>query len=204
MRNLIWRKRGLTAGEIAVHCGHRRIWRRLVESGAPHALVLEDDFGIVDVEAFGRALEDCVRRPEGWDIIKLFDFGPKKPLLRRRLGDSEIVAHQFPPTGAVAYIIKNEAARRLLERKRFFRAVDEEFSWPWEFGLGIWSLSPNCVEEVSVGLGGSVRAPLGSGPPDRNALRAVWANVIKAWKTVRAWSYRSHMARRLDRGQKTA
>ena len=199
---LLWQKRSLSAGEIAVYCGHRRIWARLVDSGAPFALVLEDDFGISDPQAFCAVLDDCERHPEGWDVIKLFDFNPKPVRLRRRLGTSELVAHRFPAAGAVGYVIGRAAAERMLSRQRFFRAVDEDWSWPWEFALSIWSLSPNCIEEISVGLGGSVRAPATGPSPSRHPLRALWANAVQTWKSLRARSYAGSMARRLDRAQK--
>jgi len=204
IRNLLWQKRSLSAGEIAVYCGHRRIWARLVDSGAPFALVLEDDFGISDPQAFCAVLDDCERHPEGWDVIKLFDFNPKPVRLRRRLGTSELVAHRFPAAGAVGYVIGRAAAERMLSRQRFFRAVDEDWSWPWEFALSIWSLSPNCIEEISVGLGGSVRAPATGPSPSRHPLRALWANAVQTWKSLRARSYAGSMARRLDRAQKRA
>ena len=203
-RNLFWQKRSLSAGEIAVYCGHRKIWARLVDSGAPFALVLEDDFGISDPATFHAILDDCKRHQDGWDIVKLFDFNPKPVRLRRRLGQSEIVAHRFPAAGAVGYLITRDAAQRMLSRKLFFRAIDEDWSWPWEFNLAIWSLSPNCIEEISVGLGGSVRAPATGPSPRRHPVRALWANVIQMWKSLRARSYAGSMARRLDRAQKRA
>jgi len=203
-RNLLWQKRSLSPGEIAVYCGHREIWRRLLDSGAPFALVLEDDFGISDPKGFRAILNDCERHPEGWEIVKLFDFNPKPVRLRRRLGESELVAHRFPAAGAVGYLIKREAAMRMLARQRFFRAIDEDWSWPWEFDLDIWSLSPNCIEEISVDLGGSVRTPATSLPPPRNPLRALWANAIQAWKSMRSHMHVRHMARRLDPPRKRA
>ncbi|MGY6708390.1 MAG: glycosyltransferase family 25 protein [Rhizobiaceae bacterium] len=204
LQNLIWQKRSLSPGEIAVYCGHREIWRRLVDSGARFGLVLEDDFGISDAEGFRAILDDCERHPDGWDIVKLFDFNPKPVRLRRRLGSSELVAHRFPAAGAVGYLINREAATRMLARRRFFRAIDEDWSWPWEFDLRVWSLSPNCIEEISVDLGGSVRSPAASLPPPRNPIRAIWANVIQAWKALRSKGHVRDMSRRLDPPSKRA
>jgi len=204
LQNLVWQKRSLSAGEIAVYCGHRRIWRRLVESGAPFALVLEDDFGVADSRAFRTILDDCADHPDGWDIVKLFDFNPKPVRLRRELGASELVAHRYPAAGAVGYLIARAAAERMLSRRRFFRAVDEDWSWPWEFELKIWSLAPSCIEEISVDLGGSVRAPATSTLRRRNSLRAIWANAIQMWKRVRSHAHLRRMSQRLDPLRKKA
>src|SRR5690606_17011742 len=132
-------KRNLTYGEMAVYCGHRAIWREFLKSGKEVALVLEDDFQIVDVTGFREALEDCLAHPEEWSIVKFFDFYPKRIKKRKILGRSELVKHKYVAGGTVAYLINRDAARGLLERPKFFRQVDEDFSWGWELGLNIWS-----------------------------------------------------------------
>jgi len=119
--------------------------------------------------------------------LKFFDFMPKRVLERKSVNSTSIVRHKYPAWGAVAYLIDRDAAERLLSRRRFFRAVDEDFSWHWELGLSIWSVSPNLVEEVSPVLGGSLlENDRVSNKRRRNTLRSLWGNVIQAFKFVRS------------------
>lgn len=137
LKNLLLSRRSLTAGEIAVYAGHRRIWKAIDDAGIPYALVLEGDFHVVDKEKFLATLGDCLSAPKHWDIIKFFDFKPKRVVRRLRLGKANLVAYKYPASGAVAYLISGDAVRRLLKRPQIFRAVDVDLSWPWEFGLRI-------------------------------------------------------------------
>lgn len=79
------------------------------------------------------------------------------------------------------YMINRDAATKLLSRSRFFRAVDEDLSWPWELGLSVWSVSPNPVAEVSHTLGRSLlEADRKAGKRKKNIARSLWGNVIQA------------------------
>ena len=113
-------------------------------------------------------------------------------LERRAIGSTGIVRYKYAASGAVAYLIDRKAAQKLLSRKRFFRAVDEDLSWPWELGLSIWSVSPNLVEEVSHNLGGSLlEMDRKSTKRRRNIARSLWGNVIQAYKLARSKAYNS-------------
>ncbi|MCV0352547.1 MAG: glycosyltransferase family 25 protein [Nitratireductor sp.] len=188
--NLLLSKRSLTNGEVAVYCGHRKIWRKFLASHHTHALILEDDFRINDKDKFLRAICDGFDHSLDWDILKFFDFKPKRVLERKAINETSIVRYKYAASGAVAYLIDREAAEKLLSRKRFFRAVDEDLSWPWELGLSVWSVSPNLVEEVSHTLGGSLlEADRMSKKRRRNVFRSLWGNVIQAYKLVRSKTY---------------
>jgi len=56
----------------------------------------------------------------------------------------------------VGYVLSRNGARKLLAKEKLFRQIDEDFKHPWEFGLDIWSLTPNLVTENSRALGGSL------------------------------------------------
>lgn len=189
--NLLLAKRDLTPGEIAVYAGHRKIWQAIVDGGEPCALVFEDDFRALDRDRFQAALRDCLSAAERWDIVKFFDFKPKRVIRRSRAGATDLVAYKYPASGAVAYLISRDAALRLLARRRIFRPVDEDFSWPWEFRLRIWSVSPNLVEEVSPDLGGSHLEQMRLANKSRRPLgRRLWANILQGWKLCRSYMFR--------------
>lgn len=188
--NLLFAKRSMTSGEIAVYAGHRKIWQAIVDSGMAYALVFEDDFRVLDGTRFKATLRDCLPALAGWDIVKFFDFRPKRVIRCRRVGATDLVAYKYPAPGAVAYLISRDAARRLLARRRIFRPVDVDFSWPWEFGLRIWSILPNLVDEVSHNLGGShLEATRLANRARRTIWRGLWADVLQAWKLVCAYIY---------------
>lgn len=194
VRNLLLARRSMTRGEIAVYEGHRRAWRAFLETESEYALILEDDFYVPDRARFLCAIDDCLSRPSGWDIVKFFDFRPKRVRCRLRLGETALVTYKYAASGAVAYLISRDAATRLLTRRRIFRPVDEDFSWAWEFGLRIWSTEPNLVEEISHQLGGShLERARRHNKTRRNAVRPVWANVIQAWKLCCSVAFNSRL-----------
>ncbi len=154
-KNLIYSKRSLSPQEVAVYLGHRKIWGQIVAGQSKVALVAEDDLSVVDAAVFLHVLrnaQDCA----DWNILKLFDFAPKKIMASRDWHGLNIVDYKYPASGCVAYLITRDAAKRLLQRRHFYRAVDEDLSWCWEFDLKVRSISPNIVAEVSQHLGGSL------------------------------------------------
>lgn len=195
LRNMLMSKRSLTRGEIAVYAGHRAIWQRLVESGAQLALVLEDDFRIIDDEALRTIMHDCRLSADRWDVVKLFDFRPKRIVLRNVFGTTKVVAFKYPASGAVAYLITRDAALKLLRRRKIYRPVDEDISHMWEFGIRVWSVCPNVVTEHSDALGGSKIGEERSARMERRRpARSVWGNVLQGVKLARSIAYRRRLA----------
>lgn len=156
IRNFLLYRRGLSAGEISVYLGHRRIWETFLDDGADYALVLEDDFLIINEGALKQAIADAVAHPQHWDVVKFFDLNRKRSIAAMDLGSTRFVCRKYPPYGAVAYLIKPSAARALLERKHIFRPVDDDIGHPWEFSLRVWSTERNLVTENAKNVGGSL------------------------------------------------
>ncbi|GHC62967.1 glycosyltransferase family 25 protein [Limoniibacter endophyticus] len=187
VKNLLFSKRDLTLGEIAVYCGHRAIWRNFLESDAKHLLVMEDDFVVLDPRKFIEALADCLDKQSDWGMVKFFDYRPKRVRRRKQLNATEIVQYKYAASGAVCYLINRQTAENFLKRKRFFRAVDEDFSWGWELGLDVWSVTPNLMADGSETLGGSLlQDDRLAKKKQRNLPRSFWANLIQAYKLTRS------------------
>lgn len=185
--NFVFAKRSLTSQEIACYASHRKAWKAFLESDSPYALILEDDFRVVDPEIFRVAIRDCEMESGRWDIVKFFEFSRKRVWRRMTFGSTRLVAYKYQSAGAVAYLINRKAAQRLLKRKRIFRPVDEDLSWNWEFGLRLWTTEHNLVDEVSDVLGGShIQGARMLAKTNRHAVRTAWANVIQAWKLGRS------------------
>jgi GR25 family glycosyltransferase involved in LPS biosynthesis len=187
-KNFFLSKRPLTETEIAIYAGHRKIWGEIAEGEDDVALVMEDDAQIVDSAAILAAMADSASHREAWDIVKFFDFHPKPVARSVQWGSTRLVVHRTVASGAVCYMIKRAAAAALLARTKIFRAIDEDLSHPWEFGLSIWSVEPNPVAEVSDTLGGSIRLQT---PHAREThwARSAYAEILQGYKKVRTLLY---------------
>ena len=192
--NRILMKRALSDGEIACYVSHRRMWQAFLDSGAEHALFLEDDFGIVDNTALISSINDCLSFCRTWDVIKLFDYNPKRVVQSRSLGNTRFVAYKYPASGNVGYMMNRKAARSLLARKRFARPVDEDMAHMWEFDIRIWSVVPNPLIEISNKLGGSsIETERVLTKRGKSIGRSLWGNVLQAWKLGNSIRHRRKM-----------
>jgi glycosyl transferase family 25 len=103
----------LGAGAYACFQSHRQCWQRLIESGAPHAMVLEDDLLLAG--DFADYLED------GWvpadaDLVRLETMGIRVHLDRTRIpagGGRYLARLRSLHLGAGCYVIARAAAIRL-------------------------------------------------------------------------------------------
>lgn len=156
--NSRWMKRPLTAGEIAVYAGHRKMYAEFLGGAAEFGLFLEDDFEITCLADFHYLIDHVDRAMADADMLKLFSYGDKtgRVIKRRTCGPLEIARYHRNSAGAVGYVLSRRGAMKLLAKNKLFRQIDEDFKHPWEFGLDIWSVTPNLVTENSRSLGGSL------------------------------------------------
>jgi glycosyl transferase family 25 len=188
-RNRFGMKRPLTRVEIAVYGSHRRAWERLIQSGKPSALILEDDFTISDQATFLSAINNSAKilGPKR-DIVKLFDFEKRKanrPLVLREVEGITLVKWSSPTAGMVAYLITREAAQKFLSRPKIWRQIDEDTKFFWELELDIWSV-PDCpVADNSDALGGSLIEHERLRNRQRRLSRSLWGNVLSINRRLR-------------------
>lgn len=153
-------KRPLSRGEVAAYLSHRRALEAFIETDAEFALVLEDDFALIELDHFVEAITSILRAPARWDLIKLFDYrGPKRPRARLDLGRLAIVEYKSQTSGMVGYLVRRSGARKIMLRPRLFRPIDEDIKFYWEMDLRAFSVTPNLVAEISDTLGGSAIEP---------------------------------------------
>ncbi len=194
-KNRFFTKRSLSDQEVAVYLGHRKIWSKILDSRNEVSLIVEDDLSIIDHCNFFNVMEGA-SSSLSWDILKLFDFAPKRIVATHDWHGVKIVDYKYPASGLVAYLITRDAASRLLKRQRFFRPVDEDISWCWEFDLCVRSVSPNIVDEVSHQLGGSLIEESRFAERQRkNLLRSLVGMASAGVKQIRA---RRHLKRILS------
>lgn len=180
-------KRPLSRGEVAAYLSHRRALEAFLKTDAEFAIVLEDDFGLVEPDRFAEAVIGVLRAPVSWDLIKLFDYGRRK---RSRaslsLGQLAIVEYKSQTSGMVGYIARRSGAEKLTSRSSLFRPIDEDIKFYWELDLRVFSVAPNLVTEISDGLGGSSIGPERQRLRDKRSIgRSLRGNKIKLGHMLR-------------------
>lgn len=141
--------RTLSQGEIGCYLSHRECWKRIVESGEPYGIVLEDDINITgDVL---KAVELIEQVDFSWDLVKLAPYNRKtrKVMLSHKLDDEfELVIHNKPMSGCAATIYSRQGAQKLLATtEQFYRPVDTDIQHFWEKGIYVWSLAPYVFQQ---------------------------------------------------------
>lgn len=132
----------LSNTEIGCFLSHIECWKRLLQSDAKFALILEDDLFIkgkvVD------ALAEIKNIATDWDCIKLIE----QPIKRRSLhientGDFQLVTYDKIPSRTGAYVLSKSGAQKMLKKcNSIGRPIDIEFQYWWEKDLKVFGLKP--------------------------------------------------------------
>jgi glycosyl transferase family 25 len=122
-------------GDQCCTLSHMEAWRQFLASGDSHGLILEDDV-LLDGDA-GPLLRDAAWVPPGAGLLKIERYGPpsQRVLLTQigDIGDGRQVGRMLSRhTGAAAYIVTRDVARRLLDWDR-----------PWTLPVDHMLFNPN-------------------------------------------------------------
>lgn len=117
-------ERPLSRAEVSCYLSHRSLWKRVIDENTP-ALILEDDAYVSD------DLPQLLNEMSGMSInyINLETRGRKKVVsksIEHEIGDYKLRKLYYGGTGAAAYILWPEGARKLLamERRHGFALAD--------------------------------------------------------------------------------
>ena len=105
----------ISAAEVGCFQSHRAAWQRVVDASWPFAIVMEDDVRVHS--SFGPLVSDASWVPERCDLVKL-DTRATVVWLGRpaaRAQDMDLRPIHSPTYGAGAYLLRRDAARRLLD-----------------------------------------------------------------------------------------
>lgn len=110
----MWTGLRMSAGAYACLQSHRKAWQQLLDSGAPHAMIFEDD--LLFAEGIAAYLDDGWV-PEDADIVKLETFGTRTHI--DRTASTTVAGHRLhrlrsTHIGAGAYVLTAATAQRLL------------------------------------------------------------------------------------------
>lgn len=133
----------LIGPELGCYLSHVALWRELVASDAPAMVILEDDFAAAPHLA--TTLAALARDAGDWDMVKLYTRRPEARVVARRVlaGDVDLAMPYQIPNTTLGYVIRRDAARRLLEcLLPFARPIDEDLKRFWEHGLKVWIVLP--------------------------------------------------------------
>lgn len=171
-------KHPLVPPEIGCYLSHIAAWERIAAGDAPGGIVLEDDFRITgDLKT---AIERLAANADGWDLTKLFSFKPVTLQgTPRELGQGFLLGTPTRvPSTTLGYAITKAGAQKLADQARpFFRPVDEDHKFFWEYDLNVAMLLPCPIaigeQDTVSGTVGEVRRKAGRGD-DRSMLTRVW------------------------------
>lgn len=163
----------LRPGEIGCLASHRRCWARLVESGAPFALIAEDDL-LVDPPRLDRALDMIASHADPAMYVRLPVKARETPgKVLAEDGDMRLILPRVIGLQTVAQVVGRDAAARLLTvTKRIDRPVDTLLQMHWVTGQPIHSLLPNGNREAVAG--GSTVQGTTTGKLRREVQRALY------------------------------
>ena len=137
--------RNLTLGEIGCYISHMRVWEHIVTHSIPMCVILEDD--IIIKSHLTNTIESA-EKLKNWDFIKLSDSRDLAFINTHPLESEFVLGNYFKvPNGAQGYILSLEGAKKLLQRKPFFRPVDVDMQFHTEVGLNMIGIKPYPVAE---------------------------------------------------------
>ena len=147
----VMRGRELASGQIGCLLSNWLIWQRLVETGTPCAIILQDDARLED--GFQVIIEEIMKADVEWDIVQL---APKRryridKVLAALDGCRWLVRYRRRFGGAVGYLIRMEAAEALLHYCWRIRApIDWLYAEWWQNGLRFYAVDPAIVRHAGV------------------------------------------------------
>lgn len=154
----------ISRGDLACTLSHRKFWRRLLETGEPYAVVLEDDAILADDSGQFFATTDWI--PPAAEVVKLERYGRLRPMFmdrNMRPAHTRRVGRFYGKcAGTAGYVVSAAGARRLLAATTSVDdPIDQMMFNPGRsalFGqLAPYVLEPAIVEQEQVAVPSDIR-----------------------------------------------
>ena len=146
---------GIGGGELGCFLSHRAAWRKIVDEGWDHALIVEDD--AEPLAALWPGVEALLARQTLSEMYIRLPAKPREagPVLDRE-GQVSLVLPRRIGLQTVAQVVGRAAAARLLRASETIdRPVDTFLQMHWATGQPVHSILPCPVRELTAELGGS-------------------------------------------------
>lgn len=141
--------RDLTPNEIGCVLSHLKALREFVETGAPYAVIMEDD--VVFSPEMKEGIDYIVHRTAGWQVLKLFSRRGKTVDITPSSAPADApVRFIFPKKiywATVAILYTREAAEWVLEHCRtYYMAWDAQLSYLLlKYGIPYCAVDPDLI-----------------------------------------------------------
>ncbi|MFD1745594.1 glycosyltransferase family 25 protein [Rhizobium helianthi] len=139
--------RPLMPGEYGCYKSHLKAFERLIESGKPAALVIEDDISLSH-DLLERAKSVAMTVPKEC-VVKLVNHRTQgfRPLFTTAKGDAVGFARLGPQGSAACYLLTAEAARHLVQRLKVQSLpFDMALERSWDHGIPVLTMRHSLVD----------------------------------------------------------
>ena len=139
--------RALAPSEIGCALSHLRLYRRMVTENIDRAVILEDD--AVVGEGVLEVLSRLAHAPADCELLLLYHDGVISRWHRQALSTRyRIGAFTRPVFGALAYVIRQSAARKILARAYPICVPADHWTGAHEHaGVRVYGLEPVCAQQ---------------------------------------------------------
>jgi len=132
----------MTRGEVGCFLAHREAWRRVAEGADERVLILEDD-AVISASDLPAITAIAESEGSGAAVVLLFSITHLNFRRWRQVGNVSLVKPNHTTYSAVAYMISQQTAKRLLAASEsFFFTVDEFFNMEYLHGLPLLHTYP--------------------------------------------------------------
>jgi glycosyl transferase family 25 len=137
----------LFPGEVGCFASHLIAAKQIVSRDLDAAIVMEDD--AVLPSDFMAIVENAVKvAPTGWDVIHLCSLFKKSVISIDYLESGRrLVRYTQWPASAVAYVLSNRGARKVLSPRQRILPLDIQTRYAWRQGLDIVGVYPAPVTQ---------------------------------------------------------
>jgi glycosyl transferase family 25 len=146
--------RGLGRGMVACSMSHLHAYERIAAAKIAEVVIMEDD--VRPLKEFPGVLDARTNLPDDWDVVtfhSLFDWAVPRPVDDTVIaGKYRICSYERNPMGTQAYLIKHDAARRVLDvAYPICLPPDELLFRKRPAGLTIYGIEPSPVVHEEFG-----------------------------------------------------
>ena len=146
----------LKNSEIACYMSHIAALKQFLSNqDIAYAVILEDD--VEFTEQPNAVIESVINLMDSNGIVKLYNKRDELCFAREQLiGEYSRVTPVRVPLGFQAQLWSRVAAHEFLDKcKKFYRPIDVDMQYKWQFNFSLTLVQPNLVRELSAEVGGS-------------------------------------------------